>query len=205
MVSWSGWSFAAMKRNATNRRWLVPVCGLKIPQWRSRTPAGSAAPPGGRKPNPNRGSSYSSRSGPDHPPPPLRNAPSVSAAATGQDRGRHQEAGQAVGGAKVHYAVASDGGCESTVSILPRMSNGVKSDRLLDRLAGAGLLFVRGKPPEATYLFKHALVQDAAYGTLLRARRQQIHPRVAETLEERFPEIVRPDPRTGSALRGQPA
>jgi predicted ATPase len=41
----------------------------------------------------------------------------------------------------------------------------------LDRLTNAGLLFVRGTPPESSYLFKHALVQDAAYGTLLRSRR----------------------------------
>jgi len=60
----------------------------------------------------------------------------------------------------------------------------------LDRLANAGLLFVRGTSPDSTYLFKHALVQDAAYGTLLRSRRQQLHARIAATLEDRFPEIV---------------
>ena len=45
----------------------------------------------------------------------------------------------------------------------------------LDRLTNAGLLFVRGTPPQSSYIFKHALVQDAAYGTLLRSRRQQLH------------------------------
>ena len=45
----------------------------------------------------------------------------------------------------------------------------------LDRLTNAGLLFVRGTPPESSYIFKHALVQDAAYGTLLRSRRQRLH------------------------------
>ena len=45
----------------------------------------------------------------------------------------------------------------------------------LDRLADAGLLFCRGTAPQSTYLFKHALVQDAAYGTLLRTRRQELH------------------------------
>ena len=45
----------------------------------------------------------------------------------------------------------------------------------LDRLSNAGLVFARGTPPAASYLFKHALVQDAAYSTLLRARRQQLH------------------------------
>jgi tetratricopeptide (TPR) repeat protein len=60
----------------------------------------------------------------------------------------------------------------------------------LDRLTNAGLLFVRGTPPDSSYVFKHALVQDAAYGTLLRSRRQRLHSRVAAALEGRFPEIV---------------
>ena len=60
----------------------------------------------------------------------------------------------------------------------------------LNRLTNAGLLFARGTPPEATYIFKHALVQDAAYGTLLRSRRQRLHGRVVATLEDRFPETV---------------
>jgi hypothetical protein len=64
----------------------------------------------------------------------------------------------------------------------------------LDRLSGAGLVFVRGTPPEASYLFKHALVQDAAYGSLLRGRRQSLHRRIAAALEERFPEIVAAQP-----------
>ncbi|MBV8616171.1 MAG: hypothetical protein JOY66_20705, partial [Acetobacteraceae bacterium] len=60
----------------------------------------------------------------------------------------------------------------------------------LDRLTGAGLLFARGAPPQSTYLFKHALVQDAAYGTLVRNRRQQLHARIAEELERCSPEMV---------------
>ena len=60
----------------------------------------------------------------------------------------------------------------------------------LDRLTSAGLLFVRGTPPQSSYIFKHALVQDAAYGTLLRSRRQRLHARIGATLEARFPEIV---------------
>jgi class 3 adenylate cyclase/predicted ATPase len=58
----------------------------------------------------------------------------------------------------------------------------------LDRLIAAGLLFRRGVPPHATYLFKHALVQDAAYGTLLREPRRALHARIAETLENQFPD-----------------
>jgi predicted ATPase len=64
----------------------------------------------------------------------------------------------------------------------------------LDRLIAAGLLFQQGVPPQATYMFKHALVQDAAYGTLLRNRRQQLHARIAATLEGQFPEIVETQP-----------
>ena len=64
----------------------------------------------------------------------------------------------------------------------------------LDRLTNAGLLFVRGTPPQSSYIFKHALVQDAAYGTLLRSRRQRLHRRIAATLEDRFPEIVLAQP-----------
>ena len=60
----------------------------------------------------------------------------------------------------------------------------------LDRIVAAGLLFRQGTPPYATYLFKHALVQDAAYGTLLREPRRALHARIAETLENQFVEIA---------------
>jgi predicted ATPase len=62
-------------------------------------------------------------------------------------------------------------------------------DAALDRLVAAGLLFRQGVPPHATYLFKHALVQDAAYGTLLREGRRALHARIAEILERGFAEI----------------
>ena len=64
----------------------------------------------------------------------------------------------------------------------------------LDRLIAAGLLFRQGVPPHATYLFKHALVQDAAYGTLLREPRRALHARIAETLESHFPDIAESQP-----------
>jgi predicted ATPase len=57
----------------------------------------------------------------------------------------------------------------------------------LARLVGAELLFARGEPPEATYVFKHALIQEAAYQSLLRKTRHELHARVAGVLEERFP------------------
>src|SRR5271166_6212495 len=64
----------------------------------------------------------------------------------------------------------------------------------LDQLGDAGLLFCRGAPPHATYLFKHALVQDAAYSTLLRGRRQELHARVAAALEAHFADLVERQP-----------
>ena len=64
----------------------------------------------------------------------------------------------------------------------------------LDRLIAAGLLFRQGVPPHATYLFKHALVQDAAYGTLLREPRRALHARIADALEGQFAEIAASQP-----------
>jgi predicted ATPase len=64
----------------------------------------------------------------------------------------------------------------------------------LDRLIQAGLLSRQGTPPHATYLFKHALVQDAAYGTLLREARRALHARIAETLESQFAETAESQP-----------
>ncbi len=64
----------------------------------------------------------------------------------------------------------------------------------LDRLMAAGLLFRQGTPPHATYLFKHALVRDAAYGTLLREPRHTLHARIAETLKNQFAEIAERQP-----------
>jgi class 3 adenylate cyclase/predicted ATPase len=64
----------------------------------------------------------------------------------------------------------------------------------LDRLTDAGLLFRRGAPPHASYLFKHALVQDAAYATLLRARRRQLHAAIAVALERQFPDTAATQP-----------
>jgi predicted ATPase len=64
----------------------------------------------------------------------------------------------------------------------------------LDRLIEAGLLFPQGVPPHASYLFKHALVQDAAYGTLLREPRRALHGRIAQTLENQFAEIAKASP-----------
>jgi class 3 adenylate cyclase/predicted ATPase len=64
----------------------------------------------------------------------------------------------------------------------------------LDRMIATGLLFRQGVPPHASYLFKHALVQDAAYGTLLRERRRALHARIVEILESQFAEIAETQP-----------
>ena len=60
----------------------------------------------------------------------------------------------------------------------------------LDALAASGLLMRDGERPGATYAFRHALVQEAAYSSLLRARRQELHARIAATVEARFPDVV---------------
>jgi predicted ATPase len=64
----------------------------------------------------------------------------------------------------------------------------------LRQLVDAELLYQRGRPPRAKYIFKHALVKDAAYGSLLRRPRQQYHRQVAELLEKSFPETVEANP-----------
>jgi predicted ATPase len=69
-----------------------------------------------------------------------------------------------------------------------------KLDESLGQLVSAELIYRRGTPPDAEYTFKHALVQDAAYSTLLRSRRQQIHARIAATLESKFPELISAQP-----------
>jgi predicted ATPase len=64
----------------------------------------------------------------------------------------------------------------------------------LDQLRDAGLMFCRGTAPHSSYLFKHALVQDAAYDMLLRGRRQELHARVAAALEQDFADVVERQP-----------
>ncbi|TDQ16690.1 AAA family ATPase [Phyllobacterium brassicacearum] len=64
----------------------------------------------------------------------------------------------------------------------------------LVRLVGSDLVFRRGQPPNATYTFKHALIQDVAYATLLKSRRVELHARIAATLEAQFPAVVERQP-----------
>ncbi|MET4091567.1 AAA family ATPase [Bradyrhizobium sp. S3.5.5] len=78
----------------------------------------------------------------------------------------------------------------SAVAAMPQQ----QVDGALTQLVRAELVFQRGIQPDAEYTFKHALVQDAAYSTMLRGRRQHIHARVATTLESQFPEIAAAQP-----------
>jgi predicted ATPase len=79
----------------------------------------------------------------------------------------------------------------------------------LDRLTSSAVVFGRGQPPWTSFVFKHALLQDAAYASLLRGKRQELHKRIAETLESSYPERVRTEPevvahhftQAGQALR----
>jgi class 3 adenylate cyclase/predicted ATPase len=64
----------------------------------------------------------------------------------------------------------------------------------IGRLVRADLIRVRGRPPEATYVFKHALLQDAAYSTLVRSKRRELHLRIADALQEHFPQQAEAEP-----------
>jgi DNA-binding winged helix-turn-helix (wHTH) protein/tetratricopeptide (TPR) repeat protein len=87
-------------------------------------------------------------------------------------------------GREFHYALITP------VAALPE----VDLRDALSQLVNAELIFQRGVPPDATYVFKHALVQDAAYASLMKRRRHQLHGAIARTLEEGFPEIVETEP-----------
>jgi predicted ATPase len=66
--------------------------------------------------------------------------------------------------------------------------------RGLAQLVDVELLYQRGRPPQATYLFKHALIQETAYHSVLKSTRQQAHQRIAQVLAARFPEVVETQP-----------
>lgn len=76
--------------------------------------------------------------------------------------------------------------------INPQSDPGLRA--ALRQLVSAGLISMRGTPPEATYTFKHALVRDAAYGSLLKSRRQELHAWIAEVLEQGYPDAVARQP-----------
>jgi class 3 adenylate cyclase/tetratricopeptide (TPR) repeat protein len=95
--------------------------------------------------------------------------------------------------------VAQTGACigrefsyELLAAVSPLRDNELQD--ALQQLVNSELIFRRGSPPESIYSFKHALVQDSAYETLLRSRRQQLHQTIASVLREQFAEQVRTEP-----------
>jgi class 3 adenylate cyclase/tetratricopeptide (TPR) repeat protein len=101
-----------------------------------------------------------------------------------------------MGPAKEVAQIAAVIGREFSYSLLAEVAGKAEAELqlALDRLVAAGLLFRQGMPPNAIYLFKHALVQDAAYGSLLRDSVRLLHTRIAEALETQFPEIAENQP-----------
>ena len=77
--------------------------------------------------------------------------------------------------------------------------------RGLHQLVAAEFLYQQGLPPQATYRFKHALIQDAAYQSLLKSTRQQYHQRIAQVLEARFPRSSRRSPSCWRITTPRPA
>ena len=94
--------------------------------------------------------------------------------------------------AQISAAIGREFSHALLAAVMPKPEAELQSS--LNRLVAAGLLFRQGVPPNATYLFKHALLQDAAYGTLLREPRRALHARIAETLESGFPDIAENQP-----------
>jgi tetratricopeptide (TPR) repeat protein len=95
--------------------------------------------------------------------------------------------------------LAQTGACigrEFSYELLASVSphKGAEFEDELEQLVGTGLVFRRGTPPDAAYTFKHALVQDAAYESLLKSTRQLLHAQIAEALEEGFHERVANEP-----------
>ena len=93
---------------------------------------------------------------------------------------------------QIGAAVGREFSYELIAAVAP-MSKAALDDGL-ERLIESGLAFRRGTPPEAVYTFKHAMVQDAAYDSLLKSRRQEVHGTIARVLEERFPSVKDTEP-----------
>jgi class 3 adenylate cyclase/predicted ATPase len=99
--------------------------------------------------------------------------------------------------AKTVAQIGSVIGREFPHTLLEAAATGLQDTQLtegLNELAAAGLLFRRGAPPDAVYMFKHALVRDVAYASLLKAPRQQLHRVIGEALRDEFPERGETEP-----------
>jgi class 3 adenylate cyclase/predicted ATPase len=101
-----------------------------------------------------------------------------------------------LGAAKDVARIGAAIGREFSYELLAAVSGSAENEltKSLDRLVDAGLLFRDGMPPRATFLFKHALVRDAAYGMLLRRDRRELHARIGLKLEEVFPDFADKQP-----------
>jgi class 3 adenylate cyclase/DNA-binding CsgD family transcriptional regulator/predicted ATPase/ABC-type transport system involved in cytochrome c biogenesis ATPase subunit len=94
--------------------------------------------------------------------------------------------------AQISAAIGREFSHELVTAVADR--SGADLDAALDQLVASELVFRRGTPPEATYSFKHALVQDAAYQSLLKSRRQQLHAQIARVLAHDFPSAAEHQP-----------
>jgi class 3 adenylate cyclase/predicted ATPase len=93
--------------------------------------------------------------------------------------------------AQIGAAIGRDFSHELLAAVAPGSANQLAE--ALEQLVDSELVFRRGTPPEATYTFKHALVQDAAYQSLLKSKRQQLHARIAQALEQQFADVAGPE------------
>lgn len=94
--------------------------------------------------------------------------------------------------AQIGATIGRDFSYELVAKVAERPEREIKET--LARLVDAGLIFRRGESPRSTFLFKHGLLQDAAYSTLLRDRRRSLHACIAQAIEEMFPETVESQP-----------
>jgi class 3 adenylate cyclase len=97
-----------------------------------------------------------------------------------------------LGRAKEVAQIGAAVGREFTYQLITALTNRTDLELATDllQLADAGVVFRRGEAPHASFIFKHALIQDAAYSTLLRAEKRELHAHIGRVLEERFPEVV---------------
>jgi predicted ATPase len=94
--------------------------------------------------------------------------------------------------AQIGAAIGREFNYELIAAVAPLSQ--VQLDDSLARLSESGLAFRRGTPPDAIYTFKHALVQDAAYDSLLKSRRRDLHGKIARVIEQHFPSIKTTEP-----------
>jgi class 3 adenylate cyclase/tetratricopeptide (TPR) repeat protein len=87
-------------------------------------------------------------------------------------------------------------GREFSYDLMARVASlpSAELDAALDDLVGSGLIFARGTPPDATYIFKHALVQDTAYDSMMRSKRRETHKRISEALLRLQPDVGDTEP-----------